>query len=112
MKKILLALFLLITVASCKKDNDTKPTTPVAYGDVLVYSSDMWRRWSLDIDGTNYGSIGQSVLEPDCGEANFHNLHLTAGQHTMTIRSLSGLPDRNPETIVVVANSCDKINIQ
>jgi hypothetical protein len=106
-----LIIIIMVSIIGCEKDNSIEKNAP-ATGTALFYSDDYQHRWSLKLDGVDYGSIAQSHSEPECGNSYFQNLNLTSGTHTIEIISLSGLANQAPRNISIIGGSCNKFNIR
>lgn len=112
--KNLAIFFLIVLLASCKKEAAVQPMpiSPAATGSLVFYSPDTSWLWGVLVDSIDQGQITRSLTAPACGDTNFQNLTLTTGTHIICVYSLSGLFDHWPDTINVTAGSCTQIAVK
>lgn len=106
MKKIIIVLLVLFSLSCSKEEDNGNVNQPT--GKVTFYTTSTYN-WSLIVDGKEYGQIKYASQMPVCGDPNFQNLSLKAGQHTVDAKSLDGYAWGNPKSIYVISGECIQV---
>lgn len=108
-KRYLLAILFLsaLLVFSCENGQGSNESTT---GVVTVYTTSP-SKWSLIIDGKEYGKIKNASQMPVCGDPDFQNITLSAGSHSFDAKSLNGYAWGNPKNIDVPSGGCKQVKL-
>ncbi len=110
MKKILFSLLILI---ACNKKEDAALSATNGNGKATFYVqlplnyTGTAYNYNLIVDGTEHGLLKKTIQAPACNDAQFTTLSLSAGKHTVGVKSLDGFASNNVnDEFTVTANSC------